>query len=197
MKRFCTLEMRKEYRGVTQIAFNALVFTLMAFAVLGIGMQVMGVDIRLRLIAVALNPIAVLAFIGAYYILTDEKNLIRNTPFGQSLSALGEPRDVMRQIDESALKRYEFYGVFILLEDWLILYYANGWKYDRNRTCAVPIPRDSIRAVEVLPEYDPKDPKKRTIRLVTEDGISREFEIYQQQAVEALRDWLKEQEQKT
>ena len=49
-------------------------------------------------------------------------------------------------------------GTFTLLEDWLFLYYVCGWKYERQRTCALPISRNNIRGAEILSEYDPNDP---------------------------------------
>lgn len=197
MKGFCVRQMRREYRGALRLCVMTTVCVLLLFAFLGVGLHVKQAAEKYRLLLIGLNPAAMLAFFGVYLILTDEKNLLRKTPFGQALRALGEPREVMRRIDESAGKRWEDYGSFTLLDGWLILYYADGWKYERQRTCALPISRNNIRGAEILSEYDPNDPERRAVRLILGDGTSRDFSVYQQRNLQILREWLGEQEQMT
>ena len=173
------------------------VLFLLAFACIGVVMRVRNADIRLRMLLVGLDVVVVLALIGLHLILTDEKNLIKKTPFGEALRALGDPRDIMRKIDESAKKRFELYPSFALLDGWLVVYYSRAWKYEPRRVCARPVQRKDIRAAEVLPEDQRSDSGRMPFRLTLCSGSSCDLYIYQRQELEALRDWLNEQEQTT
>ncbi len=197
MTGFCVREMRKEYRGVTRLYMGTAMLFLLAFACLGVVMRVRDVDIRGRMLLVGLDVVVVLALIGLHLILTDEKNLIKKTPFGESLRALGDPRDIMRQIDESAKKRFELFPSFALLDGWLVVFYSRGWKYEPRRVCARPIQRKDIRGAEVIPEDQRSDSGRIRFRLTLCSGSSCDLCIYQRQELEALRDWLNEQEQTT
>ena len=181
--------------GVTRLYVASTVIFLLLFAFLGIGMHVRRADTRFRILLIGLDFFTVLVFFGLHLVLTDEKRLLRKTPFGQWLSALGKPEEIMRKIDASAEKRYDRFISFALLSDWLIIYYPCGWKYDLKRVCALPIPREAIRAAEALPEYSAQEPEKKRVRLMCEDGGKNEFSLYRQQEWDALREWLKEQEQ--
>ncbi|MBR3018552.1 MAG: hypothetical protein IKH57_15985 [Clostridia bacterium] len=195
MKTFCVREMRREYVGVTRLYTASTVIFLLFFAFLGIGMHVRQTDMRYRILLIGLVFFTVLEFLGLHLILTDEKRLLRKTPFGLSLSRLGKPEEIMQQIDGSAEKRYDRFISFALMKDWLMIYYACGWKYDAKRVCALPIPLQAIQRAEILPEYSAQDPERKSVRLICEDGRNYEFYLYRQQEWDALREWLKEQEQ--
>ncbi|MBR5109378.1 MAG: hypothetical protein IK099_04215 [Clostridia bacterium] len=194
MKRFCVREMRREYIGVTRLYVASTVIFLLLFAFMGVGMYVRQTDMRFRILLMGLDLFTVFAFFGLHLVLTDEKRLLRKTPFGQSVSALGNPEETMHEIDGSAEKRCERFISFALLNDWLIIYYMNGWKYDAKRVCALPIPRGAIRRADILPEYSAQDPERKSVRLLCEDGGTRGFYLYRQQEWDALHIWLKEQE---
>ena len=197
MKQFCVREMRREYVGVTRLYVASTVIFLLLFAFLGIGMHIRQAEMRFRLLLIGLNGFTALAVLGLHLVLTDEKRLIRKTPFGQALSALGDPEEIARRIDANAEKRYERFLSFALLHDWLIIYYASGWKYDAKRVCALPIPREAIRAAEILPEYSPRDTERIRARIIYGEGVNHEFYLYRRQEWDALRAWIKEQEQTT
>ncbi|MBR3105954.1 MAG: hypothetical protein IKH30_02075 [Clostridia bacterium] len=195
MTGFCVREMRKEYRGVTRLYAGSAMLFLVAFACLGLIMRVREADYRLRLLLIGLDIVVVLALLGLHLILTDEKNLIRKTPFGESLRALGDPGDIMRQIDEGAKKRFDLFPSFALLDGWLIVFFSGGWKYEPRRICARPIPRKDIRAAEILPDDQRADSGRMRFRLTLCDGSIFDLYLYQRQELEDLRCWLNEQEQ--
>lgn len=191
MTGFCVREMRREYRGVSRLYTGTAMLFLVAFACLSVIMRVRQADARLRLFLIGLDFVVVLGLLGVHLILTDERNLIHKTPFGAALRALGEPREMMRQIDLSAEKRFEQYNGFTLLEGWLLLYAPNGWKYEPKRVCARPVARKNIRAAEALPAGQ----ALLSVRLTMNDGTAHELYDLPQQEWEALRTWLREQEQ--
>lgn len=193
MAGFCVREMRREYRGMTRLYAGTAMLFLLAFACLSVVMRVRDADPRLRLILIGLDMVVLLGLLGVHLILTDEKNLIQKTPFGEAVRALGDPKEVMRKIDESAQSRFEPYASFALLEEWLIIYHRNGWKYEPKRICARPVARMDIRAAEMLPNSQ----TLVSIRLTLTDGAALELYDLPRQHWAALRDWLKKQEQTT
>lgn len=193
MTGFCVREMRREYRGVSRLYTGTAMLFLVAFACLGVVMRVRDADARLRLLLIGLDFVVVLVLLGVHLILTDERNLILKTPFGAALRALGEPREMMRQIDLSAEKRLEQYAAFALMEGWLLLYSPNGWKYEPKRICARPVARKDIRAAEALPAGQ----ALLSVRLTLNDGTAHELYDLPHREWEALRTWLREQEQTT
>jgi len=194
MTGFCVREMRREYRGMSRLYAGTAMLFLLAFACLSVVMRVRDADTRLRLLLIGLDLVVLLTLLGVHLVLTDEKNLIRKTPFGEAVRALGEPREIMRKIDESAGKRYEPYTSFTLLEDWLLLYYANGWKYEQKRVCVRPVQRGDIRAAEILPDQRSASLEQIQARLTFSDGTAYDLYHLPRQEWDALRVWLREQE---
>lgn len=197
MTGFCIREMRKEYRGVTRLYTGSVMLFLLAFACISVVMRVREADVRLRLLLIGLDIVVVLVLLGLHLILTDEKNLISKTPFGESMRKLGDPYEIMRQIDESAQKRFDLYPSFALLNEWLIVFYPRGWKYEPRRVCAMPIQKKDISAVEVLPREGQDDAGGIRFRLTLYSGVFFDLFIYRRQELEELRNWLNEQEQTT
>ena len=195
MTGFCAREMRKEYRGVMRLYAGSAMLFLLAFACLSLVMRSREADIRLRLLLIGLDVVVVLALLGLHLILTDEKNLIKKTPFGVSLRDLGEAREIMRQIDESVKRRFDLYPSFALTDGWMIVFYSRGWKYEPRRVCARPIPKKDIRTAEILPEDQRVDSGRMRFRLTLCDGSACDLYLYQRQELEDLRDWLNEREQ--
>ena len=194
MTGFCVREMRKEYRGVSRLYAGTALLFLATFACLSVIMRVRDADIRFRWLLIGLDLVVVLCLLGVHFLLTDERNLLKKTPFGDAVCALGESWDVMRQIDESAMKRFELYPSFALTEDWLILFYPNGWKYEPRRVCARPIRKKDICSTEFIPEGPLDGSGRMLIRLNCSSGASCAFYIYQRKELENLRVWLREEE---
>ncbi len=197
MTGFCVREMRKEYRGVSRLYAGTAMLFLLAFACIGVIMRVREADIRFRWLLIGLDIVVVLGLLGVHFLLTDERNLLKKTPFGDAVCALGDPQDVMRQIDGSAVKRFELYPSFALTEGWLILFYPNGWKYEPRRVCARPIRKGDIRSTEFIPEGQLDGSGRMLIRVNCSSGASCAFYIYQRKESDNLRAWLREQEQTT
>ena len=195
MEGFCRRQMRKEYRGVLNLLVYLIVLLLLLTAVYG-AFVIAFPDQRAErmLLIAAVSGVAVLFCAGLYLVFTDTKRLLRKTPFGLALTRLGDPEALMVQIDESAKKRLERLGPLALLSDWLILHYPSPTRLDPLRSCAVPIRRESVARLRLYPEHDPDDPQKRHIALETRDGAVYDFYVFQQSALDALRDWLEEQE---
>ncbi len=194
MTGFCVREMRKEYRGVSRLYAGTALLFLTAFACFSVIMRVRDADIRLRMLLIGLDAVVVLGLLGVHFLLTDEWNLLKKTPFGNAVCALGEPRDVMRQIDDSVMKRFELYSSFALTESWLILFYPGGWKYEPRRVCARPIRKEDIRSTEFIPEGQLDGSGRMLIRLNCINGVSCAFYIYQWKELGNLRVWLREEE---
>ena len=193
MTGFCVREMRREYRGMTRLYTGTAMLLLLVFACLSAVMRARDADPRLRLLLIGLDIVVLLGLLGVHLILTDEKNLILKTPFGKAVRALGDPKELMRRIDESAVRRFDPYASFALLDEWLIVYHRNGWKYEPKRVCARPVARTDIRGAEMLPSSQALG----SIRLTLTDGAALELYDLPRQDWAALRDWLKKQEQTT
>jgi len=194
MKDFSVRQMRSEYRGVLRLIVGAFVSVLLAASLMGALLAARHAESAVMLTSGALLLVLCLAALGAYLILSDEKHLIRRTPFGQALTRLGDARSVMREIDQSAMQRCERRGAYALLKDWLIIYRLDGWRMDRRRVCACPVPRGSIRAILVLPERNPDDPQERRVLVTGDNGVQYSFSCFQQQDVDALRNWMRGEE---
>ncbi len=195
MKGFCVREMRREYRGMTWLYTGSAMLFLLAMACLGAVMRARGADERLRMALIGLDAVALLTLLGLHLILTDEKNLIKKTPFGGHLRSLGAPKEIMRQIDEGAYKRFETYSSFALLDGWLMLFYTDGWRYEPRRVCARPIRKQDIRAAEALTDEPANESGRVRVCLALKDGRVYDFFLYHRRDLETLRVWLKEQEQ--
>ena len=197
MTGFCVREMRKEYRGVSRLYAGTAMLFLLAFACIGVIMRVREADIRFRGLLLGLDIVAVLGLLGIHLILTDEKRLIQNTPFGAFLRDLGDPNTIMREIDQSASKQLDCFPSFALTDGWLILFYPSGWKYEPRRICARPVRKADIRSTEFIPEGRLDGSGRMLIRIRFVSQAVCEFYIFQWEEMENLRSWLREQEKTT
>ena len=92
-------------------------------------------------------PLAVGVFVlGLSMVLGSEKRLLRRTPYGKALTALGDARRVMAMIDEEA-REAAFLSHAALMRHWLILLYPAPTKGDPRRVCARPLPVREIDSV--------------------------------------------------
>ena len=129
MDRFCIRQMRKEYRGVIKACCASAVVLLLAGACLGAVAQARHADSRALILLLGVQLFIVISLLGMYLILSDEKRLIRQTPFGRSLQRLGDPERLIADIDKSARKGLERHGAYTLTQDWLILEYPCAWRW--------------------------------------------------------------------
>lgn len=192
MRGYAIRQMRKEYRGVLRAWIGGAVILLMMTALFGAFLyKAQDVEMRLKLVFTGMLLLIVLLCFAGYLITSDEKWLLRHTPFGQALNRHGDPAEVMKAIDQSAQELYDSHGRFTLLKDWLILEYPCWWRWEPYRSCALPIPRSSIEGIRLLPEKNPDDPQEMCIQIVS-GGETHVIYVYQQQDVTALRVWMGE-----
>ena len=191
MKSFSLRQMRREYRGMLRSCTGMAIIWLLAMAVFGAVMASQHVEAKKLTLLLGLNAAVVLALLGAYLILSDAKWLLKKTPYGQALYSLGEPEKIMAEIDRDAEAFCEHHGSFILLRNWLVLIVPNGWNLEPYRMCAYPIRQRDITEIRLLSEVNPNDPEERHIQLTCAEG-SQDFYVYQQQDMDALREWMEQ-----
>ena len=191
MKNFSLRQMRREYRVVLHSFTSMAVVWLLLMAVFGAIMAAQHVEEKMLLMMAGINIAVVLALLGAYLVFSDAKWLLKKTPYGQALYSLGDPRQVMAEIDRDAEALCEHHGSFILLRNWLVLILPNVWNLEPYRMCAYPIRQRDITEIRLLSETNPDDPEERHIQLTCSEGI-RDFYIYQQQDLDALRQWMEQ-----
>ena len=194
MQPYSLRQMRKEYRGVLKACIGGVVMLLLLGAIFGA--VTLAQHNRAGWIFLGLMLAGVMACLGCYLIFSDEKWLLKKTPFGQCLAELGDARDVMRSIDESARKQCDSFGNMTLLADWLMLEYPLWWHWEPYRFCVVPIRRDGIQAARLLQEKNPDDPEERHIQIAADDQ-TYDLYLYSAQTLDALRAWLRDKELET
>lgn len=188
---FCIRQMRREYRGALKSCWGTAVLLLLISAFFGAVLMSKHVEKRSVLLFLGIFFVLIAALFALYLILSDEKRLIRQTPFGQELLALGEPEKIMSEIDQSARAFYEPHGKFTLLKDWMIVEYPCWWRWEPYRQCARPIPRQAIKGIRFLNDENPDDPEERHIQVLT-DHDPVDLYLFQEQDAEALKAWMKE-----
>lgn len=191
MKDFCLRRMRKEYQGMLRTCTGTAVVLLLCFALLGAVSIALHVPTEQLLLLLGIGLVVLMMCFGAYLILSDPKWLLKKTPFGRALCALGEPGALMAEIDQAAEAFFEHHGSFILLRGWLVLLLPDGWAMEPYRLGGCPIRRGSVREILLLPDSDPNDPQERHVRFVWTEG-TEQFYVYQQQDLDALRGWMEE-----
>ena len=189
MKSFSLRQMRREYRGVLRSCAGTAVVWLLVMAVFGAIMAARHVEAKKLMLLAGMNIAIVLALLGAYLIFSDAKWLMKRTPFGKALYSLGDPEKIMAEIDRGAEALCEHHGSFILLRGWLVLILPNGWNLEPYRMCAYPIRQREITEIRLLSETNANDPEERHIRLTCAEG-AQDFYVYQQQDMDALREWM-------
>ena len=193
MKDFSARQMRREYGGVLKNCWVGAVVWLLAGAFAGAVAVSRHAEEKQLLLLTGVFLVPPVLCLGLYLIFSDIRRLRKKTPYGQALRALGDPEEVQAEIDMSAQAQCTDYGSFILLKDFLIMRYVNGWRLDPRRVCARPFRRADIQAAQILPGRNERDPEEKRIQLIVKDEPF-EFVCYQLQDWEALRDWLKERE---
>ena len=189
MKNFSLRQMRREYRAVLRSFTSMAVVWLLLMAVFGAIMAAQHVEVKTLLLMAGINIAVVMALLGAYLVFSDAKWLLKKTPYGQALYSLGDPYQIMAEIDRDADAFYEHHGSFILLRNWLVLILPNGWNPEPYRMCAYPIRQREITEIRLLSETNPDDPEERHIQIACAEG-TEEFCVYQQQDLDALREWM-------
>ncbi len=189
MKNFSLRQMKREYRGVLRSCTGTAVLWLLITAIFGAIMAVRHVEEKILLLMAGANMAVILLLLGMYLVFSDTKWLLKKTPFGQALYSLGDPEKIMAEIDRDAEALCEHHGSFILLRNWLVLILPNGWKLEPYRMCAYPIRQREITVIRLLSENNPNDPEERHIQITCTEG-TEEFYVYQQQDLDALREWM-------
>ncbi len=194
MKDFSLHQMRKEYEGVLRCIAGSMVVWLLAGAMMGaVAIVGKGGNSQALLFGASVFLVPPLVCLGLYLIFSDSAWLLKKTPYGRALRGLGDAQRVMEEIDKSALRRYDDRGGFILLDDWLILRYPDGWRMDPRRVSARPIRRRDIQGAKILPGQNGADPQEMIVRLAAAED-AYEFRCWQRQDWDALRTWLEEGE---
>ncbi len=181
--------MRREYRGMLRSCTGTAIVWLLIMAVFGAIMAAQHVEAKKLALLAGVNIAMVLLLLGVYLILSDVKWLLKKTPYGQALYSLGDPEKIMAEIDRDAEALCEHHGSFILLRNWLVLVLPGGWNLEPFRMCAYPIRQREITEIRLLSDTDPDDPEKRHIQITCQDG-TEDFYVYQQQDLDALREWM-------
>ena len=189
MKNFSLRQMKREYRGVLRSCTGMAVVWLLIMAVFGAIMAAQHVDAKKLTLLAGVNVAIVLALLGAYLVFSDTKWLLKKTPYGQALYSLGDPEKIMAEIDRDAEALCEHHGSFILLRNWLVLILPHGWNLEPYRMCAYPIRQREITKIRLLSETNPNDPEERHIQLTCAEE-TQDFYVYQQQDLDALREWM-------
>ncbi len=189
MKNFSLRQMKREYRGVLRSCTGMAVVWLLIMAVFGAIMAAQHVEAKKMTLLAGVNIAIVLALLGAYLVFSDTKWLLKKTPYGQALYGLGDPEEIMAEIDRDAEALCEHHGSFILLRNWLVLILPHGWNLEPYRMCAYPIRQREITEIRLLSETNPNDPEERHIQLTCTEG-TQDFFVYQQQDMDALREWM-------
>ncbi|MBR1585908.1 MAG: hypothetical protein IJ662_10235 [Clostridia bacterium] len=85
---------------------------------------------------------------GLYFLLTDEKQLLRRTRYGKALALWGDAKQLAQMIDRQAVGADAYEGRFLLLSDWIVLYQGGT---GGRPVVSLPIPRQGIQTLNVGP----------------------------------------------
>lgn len=183
-------QLRREYAGTLRL-LRVLLLSSFGAAVLLCWVVYIGkaahtpADVR----TFSLIPLAAFfVLLGLYLVLSGPGRMLRRTPYGRFLTALGDPRQLMRQIDEEA-RDAEDYPNVALLKSWLILYFLDRPQKGPGRVCAHPVPVESICAIELWHEKGGV-----WMRVLEKDGEAGRVFISGKEECRAVTQWLKAQE---
>ena len=193
MRNFSIRQMRREIFGAVRIflwAFTALMIAAGAFGAAAIA-ALHWDESKILLLSGVMLCMA-LGALGFYYVFTDEKRLIRSTIYGRFVRQLGEPKEIMRIIDENAMKSFDSHETFALTPDFLIIYVAMPWKYEKNRSCALPLPKEGIEEMILLPA-DPAGKDCKRIGVLCR-GAQYTLTGLEDEDIASLRAWIGERE---
>ncbi|MBQ9264758.1 MAG: hypothetical protein IJ189_11220 [Clostridia bacterium] len=148
----------------------------------------------LLLISMAVPLAAAAMLLGVYLVISDRAWLMRHTPYGKALSAYGNARERMDQIDAEAFYADKHPNV-MLLQSWLILFCPERKKNSlgSRSCCACPIP---VKAIDhILFSKDAEGGMWMTV-WATSLKLRRVY-IWDQEEGAAVMQWLRTQEIKT
>ena len=194
MKDFSIRQMRCEYRGVLRACTQGAAAVLLCGAVFGAFSLTRHLESRYVLAGVGIAGFFALLFLAAYLICSDEKRLLKKTPYGRALAQRGEPWAVMRDIDRDAEAFLEEHGSYVLMTNWLILKKFDGCRFDPFRVSAYPIPKGEIRAIRQSPVQNPHDPQQRYVQIFCQSE-THSISVFQQRDLDALLLWMDSKEQ--
>ena len=190
MRDFSMRQMRREYAGtlrtvrVLLLSSFGAVMTLCWVIYIGKGAHTPADVGTFSLIPLA----AFLILIGLYLVLSSPGRMLRRTAYGRSLMALGDPRQLMRQIDEEA-RDAEPFASAVPLKSWLILFCLEHPPRGRSRVCARPVPVKSIAAVRLWRESGGV-----WMSVWGKDAEAGRVFIVEQEEARAVMQWLNAQE---
>ena len=125
--------------------------------------------------------------LGGYFVVSSNEWLLRRTPYGRAILALGDAGALLEQIDREALCG-DFTGNTALLEHWLILYMPCPGRR-RARLCARPVPAADIRAVRFSRDSE------GSVWMTVETGAnSARVRLSDQLEGRAVAQWMRVQE---
>lgn len=183
--------MRREYQGVLRLPRTLAVVSLLVCAFYG-AVALVNEEARDIGILVTLTGLAIcLGFVGVYFVLSDEKWLLRHTEFGRALALLGDAQQLRRQIDEEA--RAAVYGGdhFSLLKHWLILALPRADRLNPYGVCFRPVPKMAIAHIYL--EAEPEEPGEFKIKIICH-AAEYEIFVWETKDIAALRAWMDVQE---
>lgn len=180
--------MRREYRGVLRVVGTLIAVLLLSCALQGIIAAVCEETAvrRASLLGAMVCLILCLGVAGFYFVVSDDKWLLRHTPFGHALARLGNAAKLRDQIDQAVRTPLYRCDQFLLLPGWMILVRCQGCQTDPLRRCFCPLPQNAISQMEM--EKDQEDTGYNVTLSCA--GIRYGLYVWDVQDLMELRKWM-------
>lgn len=192
MKSYSISRMRKECQIIYNLLLAEAVMLLVFCAVCGALWKVVyQAESKGALIVTGIFLVLPLFLLGAYFLFSDEKWMLKHTLYGKTLTRLGDAPTLMREIDSEAKEMDYECASFALMRHWLVLYQS---ALPQNRKIqSRPIPINHLVRIAWRRETK-EDNAGFWVRFVTSDGQEWETFVWEDADIEALRKWGASQE---
>ncbi len=192
MKSYSISRMRKECQMIYHLLLAEAVIMLTFCAVCGALWKVLyQAEAKESLIFTGVSLVLSLFLLGTYFLVSDEKWMLKHTLYGKTLTRLGDARTLMREIDSEAEAMDYECASFALMRHWLVLYQIA--LPQSKRIQSRPIPINHLVRIGWKRETR-EDNAGFWVRFVTGDGEEWETFVWETADIEALRQWGASQE---
>lgn len=192
MKSYSISRMRKECQMIYHLLLAEAVIMLIFCAVCGALWKVLyQTETKEPLIFTGVFLVLSLFLLGAYFLFSDEKWMLKHTLYGKTLTRLGDAPTLMREIDSEAKEMDYECASFALMRHWLVLYQSA--MPQSRKIQSRPIPINHLVRIGWRKETR-EDNAGFWVQIVTGDGQKWEVFVWENADIEALRQWGASQE---
>lgn len=197
MKRYSVTRMRKECQTIYRMMLAEAVFSLVFSALCGALWKVLDDgETKAPLFFTGVFLVLSLFLLGMYFVVSDEKWMIKHTVYGKTLLKLGDAETLIQDIDREAEAMDYECTAFAIMPHWLVLYQPSSLrKWGEVQIQSRPIPASSIVRIG----WDRETQEENAgffVHITTADGAVWRTLAWENADIEALQRWSALQEKK-